>query len=146
MEYTGTPLDPSSIADDPLIQVRRWYDDAVAAALPMPDTMTLATVGADGRPSARMVLLKGIDSGFVFFTNYDSRKGHELAANPVAALVLFWQPLHRQVRVEGTVERVTDAEADDYFRSRPRGSRPHSHRSTRTATGSIRTGSITGPR
>jgi pyridoxamine 5'-phosphate oxidase len=122
VEYTGAPIDPGALADDPLIQVRRWYDDAVAAALPMPDAMTLATVGPDGRPSARMVLLKGIDDGFVFFTNYDSRKARDLAANPVAALVLFWQPLHRSVRVEGRVERVSAEESDAYFASRPRGS------------------------
>ena len=115
-------IDPSVLDDDPLIQARRWYDDAVAAGLEMPDAMTLATVGADGRPSARMVLLKGIDHGFVFFTNYESRKGRDLAANPVAALVLFWQALHRQVRVEGRVERVSAAESDAYFATRPRGS------------------------
>jgi pyridoxamine 5'-phosphate oxidase len=122
MEYTGTPLDVSALADDPLIEARRWYDDAVAAGLEMPDAMTLATVGPDGRPSARMVLLKGLDTGFVFFTNYDSRKGRELAAQPVAALVLFWPAQHRQIRVEGRVERVSAAESDAYFSTRPRGS------------------------
>jgi pyridoxamine 5'-phosphate oxidase len=100
MEYTGTPLDVSALADDPLIEARRWYDDAVAAGLEM----------------------QGLDTGFVFFTNYDSRKGRELAAQPVAALVLFWPSQHRQIRVEGRVERVSAAESDAYFSTRPRGS------------------------
>jgi len=121
-QYVGEPLDPESCDPDPMVEVRRWMDHAVAANLPTPNAMTLATVGANGRPSARIVLLKAIDSGFSFFTNYDSRKGSELGAHPYAALVVFWEPLHRQVRVEGTVERVSVEESDAYFASRPRGS------------------------
>jgi pyridoxamine 5'-phosphate oxidase len=122
-QYAGTSLDPASVADDPLVQFRRWFADATAAGLEQPNTMCLATVGADGRPSARMVLLKEVDdAGFVFYSNYGSRKGTELAAQPVAALVFYWQELHRQVRIEGRVERVAAAESDAYFASRPRGS------------------------
>ena len=110
------------LADDPIEQVRLWFDDARAFGLPMPEAMTLATSNADGRPSARIVLLHGIEeSGFVFHTNYESRKGRELEANPRAALVLYWQPLGRQVRVEGSIERVSEAESTEYFQTRPRG-------------------------
>ena len=122
-QYVGEPLDPSSCDPDPIVEVRRWFDAAVAANLPTVNAMTLATVDARGRPAARIVLLKELDSrGFVFFTNYDSRKGHDLATHPFAALVLFWEPMHRQVRVEGHVERVAASESDAYFASRPRGS------------------------
>jgi pyridoxamine 5'-phosphate oxidase len=108
---------------DPIAQFRDWFESAREAGVRFPETMTLATVSADGAPSARMVLLKGVDEdGFVFFTGYESRKGGELAENPRAALVFYWQPLGRQVRVEGTVERVAAAESDEYFASRPRGS------------------------
>ena len=123
LQYAGAPLDPATVADEPLVQVRRWFAEAEAATLPQPNAMMLATVGPDGQPSARMVLLKEIDDrGFVFFGNYESRKGKELAAQPVAALVLYWQPLHRQVRVEGRVERLTAEDSDAYFATRPRGS------------------------
>src|SRR5687768_11245921 len=112
-------LDP-----DPLRQFERWFEDARAAALPVPEAMALATATAEGRPSARMVLLKGADErGFAFHTNYESRKGGELAANPQAALLFHWQPLGRQVRIEGRVERVTAEESGAYFRTRPLGSR-----------------------
>jgi pyridoxamine 5'-phosphate oxidase len=106
------------------VQFGRWYDDAMAAGLVQPDAMTLATAGPDGRPSARMVLLKGFDHrGFVFYTNYTSRKGRELAANCAAALVFWWPPpVHRQVRIEGLVERVSHEESEAYFRTRPFGS------------------------
>jgi pyridoxamine 5'-phosphate oxidase len=110
---------------DPLEQFARWFEDARRAGLELPEAMTLATADGDGTPSARMVLLKGVDErGFVFFTNYESRKGRELADNPRAALVFHW-PLapRRQVLVTGSVERVPDAESEEYFRSRPRGSR-----------------------
>jgi len=108
----------------PLEHVRRWYDEAVGAGVPEPDAMALATATPDGRPSVRIVLLKGIDDrGLQFFTNYSSRKGNELDANPRAAVTLYWQPLHRAVRAEGPVERLTEAESDAYFASRPRGSR-----------------------
>jgi pyridoxamine 5'-phosphate oxidase len=110
------------LADDPMEQFRTWFDEARALGLPMPEAMTLATSNADGRPSARVVLLHGIDeNGFVFHTNYESRKGRELEANPQAALVLYWHPLGRQVRVEGNIERVSEEESAQYFRTRPRG-------------------------
>src|SRR5205814_5920403 len=103
---------------------RRWFDQALAAGLPEPNAFTLATSTPDGIPSARVVLLKVLDDrGFTFFTNYDSRKGREMAANPRVALVFLWHPLERQVRVEGTVELVTPAESDAYFVNRPLGRR-----------------------
>ena len=108
---------------DPLAQFREWFDGAREADIVFPETMTLGTSTPGGAPSARMVLLKGVDEdGFVFFTGYESRKGDELAANPRAALVFYWQPLGRQVRVEGRVERVSDDESSEYFATRPRGS------------------------
>ena len=125
-----TSLNPSArlqeadAGPEPLALFRAWFADAQAAHLPLPEAMTLATATPDGRPSARMVLLRGVDErGFVFFTNYESRKGAEIAANPCAALVFYWAALERQVRVEGRVEGVSAAESDAYFRSRPRGSR-----------------------
>ncbi|HEY4057306.1 MAG TPA: pyridoxamine 5'-phosphate oxidase [Kofleriaceae bacterium] len=122
-EYTGRALDPADCDADPIVQFRTWFAEAAAAKLPDVNAMTLATVDDRGRPSARIVLLKEVDErGFVFYTNYDSRKGQQLAAQPYAALVFFWEPMHRQIRVEGTVERVTPAESDAYFASRPRGS------------------------
>jgi pyridoxamine 5'-phosphate oxidase len=112
------------LAAEPLVQLRRWFDEAVATGVVQPEAMALATATRDGQPSVRMVLLRGLDErGLVFFTNYDSRKGCELTENPRAALVLFWEPLERQVRVEGRVEKATEAESDAYFQSRPRGSR-----------------------
>jgi pyridoxamine 5'-phosphate oxidase len=108
---------------DPIAQFGEWFDAAREAGVRVPETMTLATASADGTPSARMVLLKGADEdGFVFFTGYESRKGEELAANPRAALVFYWQPLGRQVRVEGPVERVPETESAEYWATRPRGS------------------------
>jgi len=122
-QYAGTPLDPADCDADPIVEVGRWFQVAVDAKLPTVNAMTLATVDGRGRPAARIVLLKEIDDrGFVFFTNYESRKGHDLAAHPFAALVLFWEPLHRQVRIEGAIERVDGAASDAYFASRPRGS------------------------
>ncbi|MBA2545105.1 MAG: pyridoxamine 5'-phosphate oxidase [Deltaproteobacteria bacterium] len=122
-QYTGLSLDPEACDPDPIVEVRRWMDHAVASAMPMPNAMTLATVDPRGRPAARIVLLKEIDArGLSFFTNYDSRKGGDLAAHPYAALVLYWEPLHRQIRIEGSVEKVEAAESDAYFASRPRGS------------------------
>jgi pyridoxamine 5'-phosphate oxidase len=107
---------------DPLEQFRRWYADAEAAGIRAPHAMALATATPDARPSVRMVLLKGFDEdGFVFFTGYVSRKGSELDANPYAALLFYWDPLGRQVRIDGRVERVTAAESDAYFATRPRG-------------------------
>ncbi|HWQ15216.1 MAG TPA: pyridoxamine 5'-phosphate oxidase [Roseiflexaceae bacterium] len=121
-EYTQHGLDEADADPDPIRQFRIWFDAAVAAGLAEPNAMTLATATPDGRPSARIVLLKGFDeAGFVFFTNYESRKGRELAANPWAALVLHWQPLARQVRIEGRVAPVASAESDAYFATRPLG-------------------------
>ena len=110
--------------DDPIQQFEAWLADARQAGLPEPTAMALATAGADGTPSNRMVLLKGVDDhGFVFFTNYVSAKGRDLAANPRAALVFHWQALGRQVRITGPVERVSAPESDAYFETRPEGSR-----------------------
>jgi pyridoxamine 5'-phosphate oxidase len=109
---------------DPLVLFRAWHHAAVVGEVPEPDAMTLATASTNGTPSARIVLLRGLDErGFAFFTNYRSRKGTELAENPRAALVFHWAPQQRQVRVEGTVEVVSDAESDRYFASRPFGHR-----------------------
>ncbi len=117
-------MDETTVAADPIAQFALWYDEARAAEIVEPNAMTVATVGADGTPSARVVLLKGVDAdGFLFYTNYESRKGRELAANPRAALVFFWAELERQVRVVGTASRVSRAESQRYFESRPRGSR-----------------------
>ncbi|MEO8706617.1 MAG: pyridoxamine 5'-phosphate oxidase [Kofleriaceae bacterium] len=122
-QYAGTPLDPESCDPDPIVQFRTWFDAAVSVKLANVNAMTLATVDDRGRPAARIVLLKGVDArGFTFFTNYESRKGGDLAAHPFAALVLLWDPLHRQIRIEGAVERVDVAESDAYFASRERGS------------------------
>jgi pyridoxamine 5'-phosphate oxidase len=122
-EYETHGLSESDLAGDPFAQFQIWFGQAVAAGLPQPNAMTLATAGADGRPSARMVLLKGLDEqGFVFFTSYESRKAGDLAANPWAALVFFWVEFHRQVRVEGQVAMVDARESDEYFASRPPGS------------------------
>ncbi len=123
-EYTWSDLSEADVDADPLRQFAKWFEQALAAHLPEPNAMTLATATPDGQPSARMVLLKAFDaSGFTFFTNYDSRKGRELTTNPRAALLFFWPQLQRQVRIEGTVERTSEAESDAYFRSRPLGSR-----------------------
>ncbi len=123
-EYTLHGLSENEVDPDPMRQFARWFDQAVAAGLVEPNAMTLATVGSDGQPSARVVLLKHFDAqGFVFFSNYLSRKGRELEANPRAALVFYWPELERQVRIEGTAERVAPAESDAYFNSRPVGSR-----------------------
>ncbi len=120
-ERTGA-VRKSDLADDPLVQFRLWFADAEGGGIRAPHAMALATSTADGAPSVRMVLLKEVDErGFVFFTGYVSRKSTELDANPRAALLFFWDPLGRQVRVEGAVERVTDAESDAYFATRPRG-------------------------
>ncbi len=123
-EYTQGGLAEAEVHADPIRQFETWFQQALAANLPEPNAMTLATAAADGQPSARVVLLKACDAcGFTFFTNYDSRKGRDLTTNPRAALLFFWPPLQRQVRIEGTVERVSASESDAYFRSRPLGSR-----------------------
>jgi len=112
------------VTADPLEQFAHWYEYAVAAGLPEPEAMALATATPDGAPSVRFVLLKGIDArGVEFYTNYESRKGRELAANPRAALAVLWKPLQRQVRLEGPVEQLSPQESDAYFATRSRGSR-----------------------
>ncbi|VWD59896.1 pyridoxamine 5'-phosphate oxidase [Burkholderia contaminans] len=124
INYSRASLDEADVTHDPFAQFDRWFKEALAAKLPEPNTMTLATVGADGRPSARIVLIKGVDErGFVFFTNYESRKGRDLAAHPEAALLFYWIELERQVRIEGRIEKTSAEESDRYFASRPLGSR-----------------------
>jgi len=123
-EYTRASLDVDTVARSPLEQFAIWFDDALSSELREPTAVALATVGADGRPGARMVLLKGFDArGFVFYTNYDSRKGRELAGNPHASLLLYWAELERQIRIEGEIEKLAAAESDEYFRTRPLGAR-----------------------
>lgn len=120
-EYAAGGLDETDLAPDPVTMFRAWMHDAVRAGLHEPNAFVLATAGVDGVPGSRIVLLKGLDErGFVFFTNYSSRKGEELVANPRAALLFPWHPLERQVRVEGTVSRLSVEENDAYFASRPR--------------------------
>lgn len=119
-EYEDRGLSRGDLGPDPIVAFGRWLDDAQTAGLHEPNAMVVATVGPEG-PSSRMVLLKGLDArGFVFFTNYDSRKGAELAAQPACALLFPWHPLERQVRIEGVASRVEPAESDAYFASRPR--------------------------
>jgi len=122
--YERAELDESASAAEPWQQFSSWLNEAIAAKVPEPNAMTLATVGTDGRPSTRIVLIKGFDAqGIVWYTNYDSRKGHELADNPFAALQFHWVELERVVRIEGRVDKVSAEESDAYFRSRPLDSR-----------------------
>ena len=122
--YERAELDESASAAEPWQQFSTWMNEAIAARVPEPNAMTLATVGADGRPSTRIVLIKGLDArGIVWYTNYDSRKGRELAQNAFAALQFHWVELERVVRIEGRVEKVDAEESDAYFRSRPLDSR-----------------------
>ena len=119
-DYKLASLDENDVDRDPLVQFEKWLNEAINAALPEPTAMTLATIGSSGRPAARIVLLKVADArGFAFFTNYDSHKGQELAANPWAALVFHWVELERQVRIEGRVEKVATDESAEYFSKRP---------------------------
>jgi pyridoxamine 5'-phosphate oxidase len=123
-EYMRAGLAEADAHADPLVQFQRWFEDAQAAQLPLANAMTLATVSPGGAPAARVVLLKGVEcGGFVFYTNYASRKGRELAAQPLACLVFLWAELERQVRIEGRVEKVASADADAYYASRPLGAR-----------------------
>ena len=123
MTNTQEILDEQLIDRDPITQFQHWFADAVAAGLPLPEAMSLSTITPEGKPTARMVLLKRVDAeGFVFFTNYRSAKARELAANPNASLVFFWPQLERQVRVEGVVSKTSAAESREYFATRPRGS------------------------
>lgn len=123
-DYVSQPLTEASVSADPLEQFQNWFNEALAAEQPDVEAMTLSTAAASGgRVSARIVLLKGLDPrGFVFFTNYESRKGQELFANPFAALTFYWHTLNRQVRIEGQVEKVSAEESASYFQTRPRGS------------------------
>ena len=122
--YSLGSLDFGDVDRNPFRQFEAWFAQAIDAQLPEPNTMTLATVDSSGRPSARIVLIKGVDErGFVFFTNYDSRKGREIADNPYASLLFYWIELERQVRIEGKVVKTSPAESDQYFLSRPLGSR-----------------------
>src|SRR5260370_8296434 len=119
-EYMRAGLSESEADRDPMKQFERWLEDALRAQLPLPNAMTLATVDAGGKPSARVVLLKGLEGGgFVFYTNYKSRKARELEARGAACLVFLWSPLERQVRIDGTIEHVAAAESDAYYASRP---------------------------
>ena len=124
LDYARASLDVGDVAPDPITQLTRWMNEAIAADVPEPTAMTLATASKDGVPSARIVLCKGIDDrGLTFFTNYESHKGRELLANPRGALVFFWKELERQVRVTGTTERVSREESEAYYRTRPLGNR-----------------------
>jgi len=121
-DYVSQPFDKSHVAVDPFDQFKLWFEEAMRAEQPDVEAMTLSTM-ADGRISARIVLMKGFDArGFVFFTNYESRKSRELDAHPMAALTFYWHTLNRQVRIEGAVEKASRQESEDYFRTRPRGS------------------------
>ncbi|GAB3654822.1 pyridoxamine 5'-phosphate oxidase [Nocardioides korecus] len=133
-EYGAAGLLEADLAPDPVTMFGRWFDQAGASGIHEPNAVVVSTVGPDGGPSSRTVLLKGLDErGFVFYTNYDSRKGHDLDARPGCALLFPWHDLERQVRVEGRAERVSDAESSAYFARRPRGSQlgawasPQSH-------------------
>ena len=133
-EYRLARLDVADVDPDPVVEFGRWMDQALRADVPEPHAMTLATASADGVPSARVVLLRGYDaSGFTFFTDYRSRKGRELADNPRAGACFFWPELERQVRVSGTVRKVSRDESEAYFRTRPRGSRLGAWASTQSA-------------
>ncbi len=120
LEYTQAILAEDAIDADPIVQFGKWFDEAMQAEVPEANAMSVATVGADGRPSSRILLIKDFDAkGFTWFTNYASRKGVELASTPYAALLFHWIPLERQVRIEGRVERIAAAESEAYFQSRP---------------------------
>lgn len=140
LKYGKFELLESGMAGTPIEQFTLWFSEALEAGVPEPNAMTLATIGPDQHPSARIVLLKGFDEqGFVFYTNYESRKGRELAEHPQASLLFFWQMLERQVRIEGRIEKTSAQESDDYYHSRPLESRigawvsPQSQPTTREA-------------
>ena len=120
--YTKGSLDVTDVSQSPIEQFQQWFDEAIASQLLEPNALLLSTVSSDGKPSARIVLLKGLDEGFKFYTNYLSRKGTELIENPHACITFFWAELERQVRIEGLIEKVSAEESDAYFQSRPRGS------------------------
>lgn len=134
-EYMRSGLSEAQADRDPLRQFERWFEDAVRAKVPLPNAMTLATVTPQGAPSARIVLLKGLESGgFLFYTNYLSRKGRELERRAQACLLFLWSDLERQVRIDGTVSKVTTAESDSYYASRPLGARLSAWASVQSAT------------
>lgn len=120
-EYNKDSLDIKDLAQNPIVQFEYWFDEAVGANLPEPHAFMVSTVNTEGKPSARIVLLRNADeNGFTFFTNYNSRKGQDIEAKPYASATFFWQQLQRQVRIEGTIEKVSAQESDEYFASRPR--------------------------
>jgi pyridoxamine 5'-phosphate oxidase len=123
-DYAQASLDIADVLNDPVAQFQKWFAEAIKAEVLEPNAMTLCTVDPNGRPSGRIVLIKGVDAaGVSFYTNYLSRKGQALAANPYASVVFFWPELERQVRIDGSVEKVPDAESEEYFHSRPLGSK-----------------------
>jgi len=129
-EYSKAQLDVDSVNPDPIQQFLDWFNEALQSGNAEPNAMTVSSVGKGGRPSARILLLKGVEDGrFVFYTNYQSRKGQELQENPFAALTFFWPELERQIRIEGKVEKVAGEISDAYFKSRPRTSRIGAHAS-----------------
>ena len=133
-DYALASLETTDVVADPIDQFGRWFRNAVDAAIPEPNAMTLATTADDGAPDARIVLLKGVDArGFTFFTDYRSQKGRDLETHPRAALVFFWQELERQVRIRGTVSRLSSEESRAYYDSRPRGSRIGAWASTQSS-------------
>lgn len=137
-EYRSKPLLEEDAGDDPFVLFRQWVADALAAQVSEPNAMTIATVDAEGRPSARIVLMKAFDErGLSFFTSYVGRKAQELTASPFAAAVLFWEPMHRQIRLRGSVTKTSREESDAYFQSRPRDSRlaARSARQSKVITG-----------
>jgi pyridoxamine 5'-phosphate oxidase len=122
-EYSKASLDVNSVSPDPILQFYQWFNEAVTAEVPEPNAMALATVNEQGRPSSRIILLKGVENNkFVFYTNYQSQKGKELDGNPACALTFFWPHLERQVRIEGIVSRIDERRSTEYFQSRPRSS------------------------
>lgn len=123
LEYRGSSLSEKEVTKDPVAQFEKWFRAAMSCDLAEPNIMTLATATSDGKPSARIVLLKGFDrNGFIFYTNYLSRKGKEIAKNPYASLVFYWHEIERQVRIEGTIEKLSKDESERYFHSRPKDS------------------------
>jgi len=129
-EYRKSTLDSQSVDRDPIAQFDRWFTEAVKATVPEPNAMNLATISEDGRPSSRIVLLKGVAGGkFMFYTNYQSQKGKELEKNPACALNFFWPDLERQIRIEGVAQRLDATTSENYFQSRPRASQVSACRS-----------------
>lgn len=133
-EYTIKSLDFNDVSFDPFNQFRVWLDEAIDSEVPEVNAMCLSTLGLNGFPNARIVLLKEMDHGFVFFTNYKSEKGQEIEANPKASITFFWPELERQVRIMGLIEKVSEKESDEYFLSRPKGSQIGAWTSPQSAT------------